>query len=82
MPLNKKTQVGNTEREIAFHKSFLFQHTAQKIKYAAQSAAFTHRYTLNAHSNQNPKEVYGILKIMKKKQPYLPICSNISTDLF
>lgn len=41
MPLNRNMQDGITDSDIALSKSFLFQQTIQKIKYARHNAPFT-----------------------------------------
>lgn len=81
-PPNKNMQDGMTESDSAFNLSFLFQHIIQKIKYARHKMPITDKYTISASSNQKLKYVYGILNIIKTKQPYLPVCSKISTALF
>lgn len=43
MPLNRKIHVGNKESDNALSLPLLFQHTAQKIRYATHNAPFTDR---------------------------------------
>lgn len=78
-PLNKKTIDGSTERDKALNRVFLLKQTLQTEQYAAISMQFIIRYIAIALSKFGKKYVFGILKIIKIKQPYRPICSVAST---
>ena len=82
MPLIRKTADGMMDRVNALNIPFFFQQTIQSMQYNATSSAFTMRYTAKDSLDAQPNQVPGMLKIIKPKQPNLPICSTSSTVLF
>lgn len=82
IPLKRKTIPGKAESEIALKIDFLLKRKIQIRQYAKIKTEFTTKYIANASSLAKPKLQNGRLNIIKAKQPYLPICSKISTTLF
>lgn len=81
IPLKRKITDGITDSDSARNRLFLRKHTAQIMQYAAVITVLAIRYTAKALSDQKPIAVYGIFIIIVAKQPYLPICSKVSTAL-
>ena len=82
IPLIRKTMDGMMDRANALNIPFFFQHTIQKMQYNITSRVSRMRYRAKDSLDAQPNQVPGTLKIIKPKQPYLPIRSNNSTVLF
>ena len=77
-PLNRNITEGIMESAKALKTVFLFQQTIQSTQYSTVNRAFPIRYTAKALLDHQPNHVPGMLKIIKPKQPNLPICSIYS----
>lgn len=82
MPLIKKTVDGMIDRANALNIPFFFQQTIQRTQYNVISRVSRMRYRAKDSLDTQPNQVPGMLKIIKPKQPNLPICSTSSTVLF
>ena len=69
------------ESESALKTPFLLKQIIHIRQYNATNITFTIRYPANASSDHQPNQVPGIWMIIKPKQPNLPICSIVSTNL-
>ncbi|MGN1202475.1 MAG: hypothetical protein ACI4RF_04210 [Eubacterium sp.] len=82
IPLNKNITDGITESAMARNTLFFLKHTIHIKQYNKTKTVFMIKYTANASSLRQPKQVAGILNIIKPKHPNLPICSSDSIVLF
>ena len=82
IPLIRKTTDGMTDRANALNMPFFFHQTIQRMPYNVTSRASRMRYRAKASLDAQPNQVPGMVKIIKPKQPNLPICYTSSTVLF